>query len=123
VLHVTPALVPPRPSPSPSSSPTALRPSIVLSAATVKIGGPLTISGKDFDTGKQATLAIVQGGKAHTLVSRPIDVHSDGTFEVTVTIPSAAGPGAAEIVACSSSGAAVQPTPSQCALKPVRVQR
>ena len=91
--------------------------------SSVTIGGPLTISGRDFDTGKQATVAIRQGTKTHVLVPSPVDVHSDGTFAVTVTIPAGVSPGAAEIVACSYSGAAVKPAPSECAAKPVRVVR
>jgi hypothetical protein len=47
----------------------------------------------------------------------------DGTFVVTVTIPSSVSPGAAEIVACIYSGPTVQPTSSQCGAKPVLVRR
>jgi Protein kinase domain len=119
VLHVTAALVLPSPSPSPSAS----RPSITISPSTARIGGPLTISGGGFDRAKPATVAIIQGTKRHLLVSTPITVRSDGTFVVTVTIPSSVSPGAAEIVACIYSGATVQPTASQCGAKPVLVRR
>jgi serine/threonine protein kinase len=119
VLHVTAALVLPSPSPSPG----ATRPSITISTSTAKIGGPLTISGGGFDRAKPASLAILQGTKRHLLVSRPIGVRSDGTFVVTITIPSSVSPGAAEIVACIYSGSTVQPTASQCGAKPVLVRR
>ena len=81
------------------------------------------ISGRDFDSGKPATIALYQNGKPHLLVSPPIDVRSNGTFVVTVTIPSDVSPGAAEIVACIYSGITVQPTSNQCTAKPLRVQR
>ncbi len=119
-LLVTAALAP---SPSPSPTPTASRPSISLSASIVKIGGPLTISGHDFDTSKRATVAIYQGSTRRLLVATPIAVRGDGTFAVTVRIPSGASPGGAEIVACSYLGPSVQPTSNQCAAKPVLVQR
>jgi hypothetical protein len=122
LLHVTAALQSPIPSPTPSSSPVT-RPSITLSATTARIGGPVTISGRDFDSGRPATIAIYQNAKPRPLVSPPIDVRSNGTFVVTVTIPSDVSPGAAEIVACIYSGATVQPTSSQCAAKPLRVLR
>jgi serine/threonine protein kinase len=119
VLHVT-APVPP---PSPTPSPVAARPSIALSTTTPKIGGPLRISGGGFDPGKQASVAIHQGTRTQVLVTSPFDVNADGTFTVTVTIPSGMNPGAAQIIGCIYSGAAVQPTPSQCALKSVRLQK
>jgi hypothetical protein len=119
VLHVT-AVVP---SPSPTPSPTAIRPSILLSTITPKIGGPLRITGGGFDPGKQASVAIRQGTRTQVLTGSPFDVHPDGSFTVTVTIPRGMSPGAALIVACSYSGAAVQPAPSDCASKAVRVQR
>jgi serine/threonine-protein kinase len=122
VLQVTNALPSPIPSSTPSASP-ATRPSITLSTTSARIGGPVTISGRDFDSGKLATIAIYQNAKPHLLVSPPIDVRSNGTFVVTVTIPSDLIPGAAEIVACIYSGITVQPTSSQCTAKPLRVQR
>jgi serine/threonine protein kinase len=122
LLHVTAVLPSPIPSPTPVRSP-ATRPAITLSTNIVKVGGLLTISGRDFDTGKPATLAIYQGAKPRLLVNPPIDVHSDGAFAVTVRIPSGLSPGGAEIVACIYSGSTVQPTSSQCGAKPVIVQR
>jgi serine/threonine-protein kinase len=118
-LHVTAAL----PSPSPSPSPVATRPSITLSAATVRVGGSLTISGRDFDARKTAALAIYQGSKPHALVSKPIPVRPDGTFVVTVRIPTGVTPGGAEIVACIFSGSTVQPSSDQCGARPVVVLR
>jgi hypothetical protein len=118
-VNVTAAL----PSPSPSPSPVATRPSITLSAATVRVGGSLTISGRDFDARKTATLAIYQGSKPHALVTSPIPVRQDGTFVVTVRIPSGLNPGAAEVVGCIFSGSAVQPGSNQCGARPVVVLR
>jgi len=118
ILHVTEAVVSPSPSPSPSAAP----PSITLSTAAVRIGGPLTISGQNFDNQQRATLALFQGGKEHLLVGNPITVSSDGTFAFAVTIPSGVSPGAAEIVACIGSTIA-QPTLGQCGVKPVVVRR
>jgi serine/threonine protein kinase len=120
LLHVTAAL--PSPSPSPTST-TVTRPSITLSKGTIKIGETMTISGRGFDTSRPATVAIYQSSKAHALVSSPIAVRSDGAFIVLVKIPSGLNPGAAEIVSCSYSGSAVQPTTSECATRPVLVQR
>jgi hypothetical protein len=122
LLHVTAALPSPSPSPTPSRSPAA-RPTITLSTNTVKIGGLLTISGRDFDAGRPATVAIYQSSTSHLLVSTPIDVRSDGTFVVTVRIPSGVTPGAAEVVACIYNGPTVRPTSSQCGARPVIVQR
>jgi hypothetical protein len=118
-LLVTVAL----PSPSPSPSPVATRPSITLSAATVRVGGSLTISGRDFDARKTASVAIYQGSQPHALVSKPIPVRPDGTFVVTVRIPSGVTPGGAEIVACIFSGSTVQPGSNQCGARPVVVVR
>jgi serine/threonine protein kinase len=119
ILNVTAA----PPSPSPSPSPVATRPSITLSAAAVKVGGPLTISGRDFDANKPATLAIYQNARPHALVSRPITVRPDGSFVISVKIPAGVNPGGAEVVACIYSGSAVQPSSSQCGARPVVVQR
>jgi serine/threonine protein kinase len=119
ILHVAAAL----PSPSPSPSPVATRPSITLSVAAVRVGSSLTITGKDFDAGKPAVLAIYQGSKPHALVSRPISVRPDGTFVITVKIPAGVSPGGAEIVACIYTGAAVLPSSNQCGAHPVIVQR
>jgi serine/threonine-protein kinase len=109
---------PPAPSPSPTT-----KPSIKVSANRVRIGGLLTISGRDFDSGKPATIDIYQTSTPHLLVSTPIDVHSDGTFVVTVRIPSGVAPGAAEIVACIYSGSTPPPTSGECGAKPVLVLR
>jgi serine/threonine protein kinase len=108
--------------PSPSPSPAAVRPSITLSKSTVQIGGPLTISGRNFDISKPATVAIYQNSKPHFLAS-PFAVRPDGSFVVTVKIPSSVGPGAAQIVACSYSGSPIQPPIGQCGTKSVIVRR
>jgi serine/threonine protein kinase len=119
VLHVSAPLVLPSPSPSPS----AARPSITLSAGTVRIGGLVTISGQNFDSGKPAAVVILQGTKRHPLVSAPINVRSDGTFVLTATIPSSVSPGAAAIIACIYSGPTIQPTADQCGTRAVLVRR
>jgi serine/threonine protein kinase len=121
VLHVTAALVPPSPSPTPTPTPT--RPSITLSTATVKIGGPETISGRDFDASQRVTLAVYQSGKRHLLISTPMAIQSNGSFVITVRIPSGLSPGLAEIRACSYYGSTVQPASSQCSARVVLVQR
>jgi serine/threonine protein kinase len=118
-LHVTAAL----PSPSPSPTPIAVQPTITLSASIVRIGATLTISGRGFDTSKPATAAIYQSAKAHLLVSSPIDVGLDGTFVVTVRIPSGLSPGTAEIVACSYNGSPILPPRSECGVKAVLLKR
>jgi hypothetical protein len=109
------------PSPSPTATPVAARPSITLSTAVVKIGGPLTISGHHFDPSKPATVVIYQAALSHTLVSAPVSVASDGTFVVRVRMQASLKPGKAEIVACIYSGSTVQPTSSQCGAKPLVV--
>jgi serine/threonine-protein kinase len=119
ILHVAAAL----PSPTPSPSPVATRPSITLSAAAVRVGSSLTITGKDFDAAKPAVLAIYQSSRPHALVSKAIAVRPDGTFVITVKIPIGVSPGGAEIVACIYSGAAVLPSSNQCGAHPVIVQR
>jgi len=126
-LHVTALVAPGTPSPTSSSTPSATpspshspgSQSIVLSSNTVQVGGTETVAGKDFDPAKLATLAIVQSAVSHSLVSKPVDVRSDGSFVVTVTIPSGIHIGAAEIVTCTYNGTGVQPGP--CAAKPVTV--
>jgi hypothetical protein len=119
ILHVIAAL----PSPSPSPSPVATRPSITLSAAFVKVGSPVTITGRDFDSNKTALLAIYQNARAHALAGKPIFVRSDGTFVITVKIPAGVSPGGAEIVACIYSGSPILPGSDQCGARPVVVQR
>jgi hypothetical protein len=89
----------------------------------VRVGGSLTISGRDFDARKTAALAIYQGSKPHALASKPIPVRPDGTFVVTVRIPSGVTAGGAEIVACIFSGSTVQPSSNQCGARPVVVLR
>jgi serine/threonine-protein kinase len=122
ILHVTAALPSPSPSPTPIPTP-APRPSITLSITTVRIGGPLRISGQNFDTSKTATVAIYQNSKPHFLIINPIPVQLDGTFVVTVLIPSVVNPGAATIVACSYSGSPIQPPLIQCGVRRVLVLR
>jgi serine/threonine protein kinase len=111
------------PSPSPSATPVALRPSIILSTSIVKIGGPLTITGHNFDPSKPASVVIYEGSVPHTLVTAPVGVASDGTFVVRVKIPATLKAGRGEIVACIFSGSAVPPTSSQCAARPVLIQK
>ena len=118
ILYVT-AL----PSPTPSPSPVATRPSITLSAAVVKVGSSLTITGRDFDSRKTAVLAIYQNARPHALAGKPVAVRSDGTFVITVKIPAGVSPGGAEIVACIYSGSPVLPSSNQCGARPVVVQR
>jgi hypothetical protein len=128
-LHVTAPALLASPTPSPNRTPTPspshspAQPSIRLSSSTVKIGGSETITGRDFDTSKPASLAIVQSGKVHMLTSAPVSVRSDGSFVATVTIPSSVSPGPAEIYACSYTGSSVQPSPGQCGAEPVTVER
>ncbi len=118
-LHVTAAL----PSPSPTPSPVATRPSITLSAATVRAGGLLTVSGRNFDPSKTAALDIYQSSAPHALVSQPVAVRSDGSFVAIVRVPSVIKPGAAEIVGCIFSGSRVPPSSKECGAKPVVVLR
>jgi hypothetical protein len=126
-LHVTaPALVLPTPTSSPNSSPTPGHtpslPSIRLSSSSVKVGTPVTITGKDFDTSKPVTIAMVQDKLVKTLVN-PVYPHSDGTFTVTVTIPSGVNPGAAEIYACSYVPGQSGSSTGGCGAQPVTVTR
>jgi hypothetical protein len=68
-------------------------------------------------------VAIYQNSKPHFLIINPIPVQLDGTFVVTVLIPSVVNPGAATIVACSYSGSPIQPPLIQCGVRRVLVLR
>jgi tRNA A-37 threonylcarbamoyl transferase component Bud32 len=126
-LHVTaPALTSPTPSSSPNASPSPSRTpslsSIRLSSNTVKVGTPVTVTGKDFDTSKPVMIAMVQDKVVKTLVN-PVYPHSDGTFTVTVTIPSGINPGSAEIYACSYIPGQSGSSTGGCGAQPVTVTR
>jgi hypothetical protein len=111
----------PRLSPTPGRTPTL--PSITLSTNTVRVGGAVTITGKDFDSSKPVTIAMLQDKVVKTLVTQPINPHPDGTYVVTVTIPSGINPGSAEIVACSYTPGQSGSSSGQCGAQPVTVVR
>jgi hypothetical protein len=93
------------PSAHPSASPViSAAPSpvtIALSTATVKRGGTLTITGTGFSSALTTSVVLVQNGKVTNLVATTVNVQSDGTFTLPVTIPDTLSAGDVFINACS----------------------
>ena len=116
-LHINAA----SPTPSPTHS-GVTQPSIHASTPD-RIGQAITVTGKDFDTGLPVSIVIAQSGNTHQLSSSPVDVHSDGTFSFTGTVPSGLNAGGAEVVVCSIPGGGKRPTADQCASQPIAVER
>ena len=93
---------------SPGASPTA---TAVTSAIKVeppsplRMGSPITVTGKGLDPRQNAGAGVLQAGLVHR-ISASLSVQSDGSFAVDGTVPTDLTPGPASVVACNldSSG-------------------
>src|SRR5205823_1513788 len=87
---------------------TAGKPTLSLSPASGNAGTAIIVTGRDFDTGRNVVVELIENQRATRLTAQPVDVRSDGTFTVSVIIPRSAAAGGAEMVACSvlATGAA-----------------
>jgi hypothetical protein len=96
---------PPPPTPTPTPPPPPPPPNITLSAASVKAGCPVTVTGSNFSPGQTVTITFTD--VTNTPLAT-VSVASNGTFSRTVTVPALALPGTATITATGAPGKTIQ---------------
>jgi hypothetical protein len=106
------------PAPSPSR---VFHPAITISTVDPRTGGPLVISGRDFDPSKQYAIYIKYGNpvQPHPLQT-PGTVAADGTFRTTVSLTNV--PTGAAIVAACINRTPLDAT-ADCADEQISVQK
>ena len=93
---------------SPGTSPTATAPTSAIKVeppSPLRMGSPITVSGKGLDPRQNAGAGVLQAGLVHR-ISAGLSVQPDGSFTVDGTVPTDLTPGPASVVACNldSSG-------------------
>jgi hypothetical protein len=95
------------PTPGASRSPGAGTPTPVVikrlevkPVSPLKMGTPITVSGRGLDPRRSASAGVLQSGQVHP-VSAGMTVQSDGAFSVDGIVPTDLAPGAAALVACN----------------------
>jgi serine/threonine protein kinase len=92
--------VPPTPTPGSSSSPSAIRTVDVRPPSPLKIGEPVTVSGRGLDPHREAAAGVLQTGVVHP-VSGSLQVQPDGAFSVDGVVPTDLAAGSAAVIACN----------------------
>jgi hypothetical protein len=95
------------PTPGASRSPGGSTPTPVATkrlevkpVSPLKMGTPITVSGRGLDPRRSASAGVLQSGQVHP-VSAGMTVQSDGAFSVDGIVPTDLAPGAAALVACN----------------------
>ena len=100
------------PTPGASASPVATRSIAVNPPSPLKMGSPITVSGRGLDPRKEAAAGILQANAVHP-IGASLQVQENGSFTIDGIVPSDLAPGAAAVVACNL-GANHQSDLSQC---------
>ncbi len=88
------------PTPGASHSPTATKSVQVNPPSPLKIGSPITVSGRGLDPKREAEAGVLQGNAVHP-IGAALQVQDNGTFTIDGIVPSDLTPGAAAVVACN----------------------
>ncbi|HEY8680273.1 MAG TPA: serine/threonine-protein kinase [Candidatus Dormibacteraeota bacterium] len=99
------------PTPAATHSPTVIRAVAVSPPSPLKMGSPITVSGRGLDPHLDAAAGVLQGNAVHPIAT--LQVQDNGSFSVDGTVPTDLSPGAASVVACNrdANGKSVD---SQC---------
>jgi len=95
----TPAATQPGTSPSASAG-TAVRVVEVSPASPLRMGNPISVSGRGLDPRRDANAGVLQGGVVHP-ISGSLPVQPDGSFAVDGNVPTDLSPGPAALIACN----------------------
>jgi len=109
------------PSPSTSFSPSATRSIAVNPPSPLKMGSPITVSGRGLDPHKEAAAGVLQANAVHP-IGASLQVQPNGSFTIDGIVPPDLVPGAGAVVACNL-GANHQSDLSQCIQLNVTVTR
>jgi hypothetical protein len=100
------------PAPGASVSPVATKSISVNPPSPLKMGSPITVSGRGLDPRKEAAAGVLQANAVHP-IGASLQVQQNGSFTIDGIVPSDLAPGAAAVVACNL-GANRQSDLSQC---------
>jgi hypothetical protein len=100
------------PTPGVSTSPVATRTIAVNPPSPLKMGSPITVSGRGLDPRKEAAAGVLQANAVHQIGAN-LQVQGDGSFTIDGIVPNDLAPGAAAVVACPI-GANRQSDLTQC---------
>jgi hypothetical protein len=109
------------PTPGASGSPAAVKSVDVRPPSPLKIGDPITVSGKGLDPRREAAVGVLQANAVHP-ISGSLQVQPDGAFSVDGIVPTDLAPGAAAVVACNLD-ASHKSDLSQCIQRNVTIIR
>jgi hypothetical protein len=88
------------PTPGPTHSPTVTRLVEVRPASPLKMGSPITVSGRGLDPSREAAAGVLQANVVHP-IGASLQVQSNGSFSIDGIVPPDLAPGAAAVVACN----------------------
>ena len=110
------------PTPGTTHTPIPVSKSVTVTPPSpLKIGSPITVSGRGLDPKRAAAAGVLQGG-AIRRIAASLQVQDNGTFSVDGIVPNELTPGPAAVVACNLD-ASGQSDLSQCAQLNVTVAR
>jgi protein kinase-like protein len=88
------------PTPAAIHSPTVTRTVEVKPPSPLKMGSPITVSGRGLDPNREAAAGVLQANVVHP-VGANLQVQPNGAFSIDGIVPSDLTPGAAAVVACN----------------------
>jgi hypothetical protein len=88
------------PTPGATHSPTVTRTVEVRPPSPLKMGSPITVSGRGLDPNREAAAGVLQANVVHP-VGANLQVQPNGSFTIDGIVPNDLTPGAAAVVACN----------------------
>jgi Protein kinase domain len=88
------------PTPAASRSPTITRAVEVRPPSPLKMGDPITVSGRGLDPRREAAAGVLQANVVHP-IGASLQVQANGSFTIDGIVPTNLAPGAAAVVACN----------------------
>jgi hypothetical protein len=110
------------PTPGATRSPGAVRVVSVTPPSPLKMGSPITVSGRGLDPRREAGAGVLQGNAVHP-IGASLQVQESGAFSVDGNVPADLVPGAAAVVACNFVDAKHTTDLTQCIQLNVTVTR
>jgi eukaryotic-like serine/threonine-protein kinase len=110
------------PTPAVTHSPTTIRLVAVNPPSPLKMGSPITVSGRGLDPRREAGAGVLQGNSVHPIGAN-LQVQENGTFSVDGNVPGDLAPGPAAVVACNFVDAKHTTDLTQCIQLNVTVTR
>jgi hypothetical protein len=88
------------PTPGVTHAPTVTRAVEVKPPSPLKMGSPITVSGRGLDPNREAAAGVLQANVVHP-VGATLQVQPNGSFSIDGIVPNDLTPGAAAVVACN----------------------